>query len=53
MDKDTAYFDIGLLFLCVGTIFRKSPYDLILYIIALLFFIISIILTIKQCKKLK
>lgn len=53
MDRDSTYFYIGLLFLCVGTIFGKSPYDLILYIIALLFFIISIILTIKQYKKLK
>lgn len=52
MDKDSTYF-IGLTLLCVGTIIGKSPYDLILYFIALLFFIISIILTIKEYKKLK
>lgn len=53
MDKDSTYFYIGLLLLCVGNIIGKSLYDLILYVIALFFFIISIILTIKQYKKLK
>lgn len=53
MDKDSTYYIIGLTLLCIGTIVGKSPYDLILYVIALLFFIISIILTIKEYKNLK
>lgn len=52
MDRDSTYI-IGLSFLCLGTAIGKSPYDLILYVIALFSFIISIILTIKQYKKSK
>lgn len=50
MDKDSSSI-LGLSFWCIGTVIAKSPYDLILYIIALFFFIVSIILTIKQYKK--
>ena len=59
MEKDSIsiYFKIGTLLSLVGLLiqilFEKSPYDTFFYVLALVFFLVNIAVTIKQHKKLK
>ena len=59
MEKNSIsiYFKIGTLLSFIGLLiqifFEKSPIDTLFYILALVFFLVNIAVTIKQYKKLK
>lgn len=59
MEKDSIsiYSYIGTLFAVIGLLiqilFEKSPYDTFFYVLALVFFLVNIAVTIKQYKKSK
>lgn len=59
MEKDSIsiYFKIGTLLSFIGLLiqifFEKSLFDTLFYILALVFFLVNIVVTIKQYKNLK